>query len=160
MGKCLKCGRETESHASVFVGYPAFHEDTKSTTYRYEKSESFLCQECTNEQMSHDYSGALFYIALQIFWLTVLKNGIKSLSGSIALLICLFGLWRLTTLLFRRAYQRKRPGKELPKILYRSESNDDAASDLLKSLIQEREAAYGRKVQSNREYFRNRNKPK
>ena len=160
MGKCLNCGSDTDSSAIVYIGYPTFHNDTHTTTYKYEKKSEYLCQNCANEQLSHDFSGVFFYIALQLCWLSVLKYGIRSISGFIALLICLFGVWRLITLLLRRWYQRRHPGQEVPKIFYRSESSEDAASDLVKSLIREREAAYGRKVQSNREFNRNKGKEK
>lgn len=154
MGKCSVCGQETENTATVYIGTPTYHGDTEQTTFAYVPHTEYFCCACVQRYISHNFSGIMFYLALQLCWLTVIKYGFFSPLGVLGTVIGALGLWRLTVLICRRLHQRFRSEKPMPRFLYRDEDAEAEASDLYKSAIDKREQAEGRRVLSLREYRR------
>lgn len=154
MGKCLLCGSETECSATVYIGTPTYHAGTEHTTFSYAPRTDYLCHSCVQQHISHNFSGILFYLALQLCWFSVAKYGLLSPFGILGAAIGVLGLWRLAVLVGRRLHQRFRSSRPMPRFLYREEDDEAEASDLYKSAILKREQAGGRRVLSLREYRR------
>ena len=154
MGKCSVCGSETDRTAVVYIGTPTYHGDTEQTTFAYAPHTEYFCQSCVQQHISHNFAGVMFYLALQLCWLTVAKNGIFSPFGLLGAGIGILGLWRLAVLVGRRLHQRFHSDRPMPRFLYREEDDAAEASELYKSTVNKREQAEGRRVLSLREYGR------
>ena len=129
MGKCVCCGRETSHSATVYIKTPG-HSPVKRT--------KCFCGDCVKEH-SRGLSSVIFYLALQLCWVTVLKTGLFTPFGVLAACIALVGLWRLAVLVLDRL-----GGK----------FSVDDASEALKHILVKRENSAGGQILSLREYRR------
>ena len=129
MGKCVCCGRETSHSATVYIKTPG-NSPVKRT--------KCFCGDCVKER-SRGLSPVIFYLALQLCWVTVLKTGLFTPFGVLAACIALVGLWRLAVLGLDRL-----GGK----------FSVDDASEALKHILVKRENSAGGQILSLREYRR------
>ena len=129
MGKCVCCGRETSHSATVYIKTPG-NSPVKRT--------KCFCGDCVKER-SRGLSPVIFYLALQLCWVTVLKTGLFTPFGVLAACIALVGLWRLTVFGCARL-----SGK----------FSADDASEALKRFLLERDISATNQILNMREYQR------
>lgn len=156
MGKCKVCGAQTEKIAQIYIGNPEFCPDSQLTHYTYQRHTEYFCQSCVDAYMNE--GGVLksvgFYLGLQLCWLSVIKSGLLSPVGIFAAVIAVFGLFRLSVLGGKWIYCRIFPNQPLSAFLSGKADPEEAASDLYKATVEKEEKAYGRRVESLREYRR------
>lgn len=133
MEKCVCCGQETSSSAAVYL---------KAQGAPPVKRAEFFCSDCVKKQ-SGGFSPIIFYLALQLCWLTVLKTGLFTPIGILAACIALVGLWRLAALAAARISGRA-GGQYSP----------EDASEALKRILLKQENSAGGQILSLREYRR------
>lgn len=147
MGKCIQCDCETQHTALVYVGKPAVGTDGL-TSCQFAPHREFLCEDCAAQySTSGGKTSMLFYLALQMCWLTVIKSGLTSPVGIFAAVVAIIAAARLATLLVKRVFRRSRSGKG-------AENRDADASDLCRKLIRGEQSELGNAVLSLREYNR------
>lgn len=154
MGKCFVCNAETDQLASVYVGKQKSDSTGTVSKVEYEKASRPLCADCIKKDISHDFSGAWFYIFLQLLWFKVAGDGIFSVLGAISAVIALVALWRLVVLLVRRWHQQHRADRPISKLFYRREDDAEHASSMLKTEVRDYYSKHGMRVLTEREYFR------
>lgn len=154
MGKCFVCNAETDQLASVYISKYKSDSTGTVTKIEYEKASRPLCTNCIKKNLSHDFSGAWFYVFLQLLWFKVAGVGIFSVLGAICAIIALFALWRLIVLLVRRWHQQHRADKPISKLFYRQEDYAEQASSMLKAEVKGYYSKHGMRVLTEREYYR------
>lgn len=154
MGKCFVCNAETDQSASVYIGKQKSDSTGTVSKVEYEKANRPLCTDCIKKNISHDFSGAWFYIFLQLLWFKVADDGIFSVLGAICAVIAIVALWRLVVLLVRRWHQQHRADKPISKLFYRREDYAEQASSMLKTEVNDYYSKRGMRVLTEREYFR------
>lgn len=147
MGKCIQCDCETQQTALVYLGEPTVGADGL-TNCRFKPHREFLCGDCVERySTSGGKTSILFYLALQMCWLTVIKSGLTSPAGIFAAVVAVVAAVRLAMLLVNRVFRRSRSGGT-------AENRDADASDLCRKLIRNEQSELGNVVLSLREYNR------
>lgn len=147
MGKCIKCGCDTKDTALVYLGTPAMAEDGLSAC-RFAPHTEYLCRACVEEYgRSGGKTSVLFYLALQMCWLTVFKSGLSSPVGLFAAAVGVFSAVRLILILGRLVIRRRKPSGT-------SQNQDADASELCRNLIRRDQSDLGNAVLSLKEYHR------
>lgn len=147
MGKCIQCDCETQHTALVYLGEPTVGADGL-TNCQFKPHREFLCEDCVEQySTSGGKTSMLFYLALQMCWLTVIKSGLTSPVGIFAAVVAIFAAVRLATLLVKLVSRRSSSGGA-------AENRDADASDLCRKLIRSEQSELGNAVLSLREYNR------
>ena len=133
MEKCVCCGQETPDSATVYL---------KTQGAPPVRRTEFFCSDCVKKQRG-GLSPVIFYLALQLCWLTVLKTGLFTPFGVLAACIALVGLWRLASFAAARLSGRA-SGRYSP----------EDASEALKHVLDKQENSAGGQILSLREYQR------
>lgn len=120
----------------------------------YEKEVYDIDELSVIQHMSHNFSGILFYIGLQMCWLPTAKYGLFSPFGLIGAFIALFALWRMIIMILKRIHQRMHPLDPLPKYLYRDDDMIEEASDMLKEMREDAYAMHDKRILSLKEFRR------
>lgn len=133
MENCVCCGQQTPNTAAVYIKTPG--------GAPISRTESF-CPDCAKKRSSI-LSSVVFYLALQLCWFTVVKNGLLTPFGILAACIAVAALYRLAALIFHRL------SKGADGCL-----DEEGASEALKQCLIEQDDSLKGQVMSLREYRR------
>lgn len=133
MEKCVCCGQETSDTAVVYMKKAGQSPDSQT---------EFFCPDCAQKR-SGILPGVVFYLALQLCWFTVVKNGLLTPFGILAACIAIAALCRLAALIFRRLARRSDGCLD-----------EETSSEALKQALIEQDNGLKGQVLSLREYRR------
>lgn len=107
---CISCGSETKQSGTVYIGTKVPNSgDGLDAVYTYREENKGICTDCVHKYQSGPV-GFIFYVVLQLGWLSVAQQGLLSPVGSIGAALAIFGLFRLIQKSLNEvAYRRSTP---------------------------------------------------
>ncbi len=134
MGSCVDCGCETKRTATVYVGVPKIGVDGL-LEMTYIPQTDFLCPDCVEKHARHNPMQLVLCLFLQLGWVEIARHGLYSVGGLLGAGLGLYGLWRLTILLYIRCRTWHKWSNRTPKWLAKEVDAEWEASDLYRKLL-------------------------
>lgn len=148
MGKCAACGRSTDRTATVYI-------QASENVCSCRPQKDYFCGSCVKSSIFRSgKTTVIFYLALQMGWLSAAKNGFSSLWGIFGALIAAAGLLRLLTILAKLLLAALYAERPIPPKLARYFHFDDDASELYQSILCDMPEYGDKKILTLREYRR------
>lgn len=127
--RCISCGSRTEQSRIVYIGSKVPNSgDGLDAVYTYRKEIKGICDDCVHSYQSGAV-GFIFYVVLQLAWLSVAQQGLLSPIGFISAALAVFGLIRLAQKCFNEFSSRRSVQSHVVSSPYEA---SDAVCSLLK----------------------------
>lgn len=148
--ECISCGDETEHSTTVFLGTKILGTGKGlDARYSYREKDEAICPDCIHKY-ENGFASIIFYLALQLGWLSVFQQGLASPIGILGMVIALFGIVKLIQKAVREVTYRmnRRAGMEAEV----DKASADRASDAVASLLKKDKEYRGYSIRSSREH--------